>query len=185
LEAPSAMIRDLDFDFDNSLVNVVAAKNIQEMDLAGFRIEARSVGEEFQVRRWVAAQLQAAGLVRLKEETPLDLVALQKIQWMETLQSGRRVTKLPAMFYPQLRRYLQRLRESRDGSVSGELGQALRLAQDIVNSRLNKVVRLSTAASLTDVAVRNLTEEERRLFEALNSVVSEWHEEILSSGESG
>jgi hypothetical protein len=170
---------DLDFNLENSIVDVVATKNIQDMDLVGLKIGAHSIGDEFQVRRWVAEQLKDAETVRLKDEEIMDLMSLQKIQWIETsLQTGRRVSELPEMFYPKLRRYIRQLQEK---EMQSELDQALRLANDVVNSRLNRVVNLSSVSPLTNSLVRNLTDEEKRLCESLSKIIFSWREKILHS----
>jgi DNA replication initiation complex subunit (GINS family) len=176
---PSTVITDLDFNLENTIVDVIAAKNIQDLDLVGVKIGTHSAGDEFQVRRWVAEQLKDAETVRLKEEEIIDLRSLQKIQWIETnLQTGRRVSELPKMFYPKLRRYINQLQEE---EMHSELNQALRLANDVVNSRLNRVINLSSTSPVTNAIIRNLTDEEKGLCESLSKIIFDWREKILQS----
>jgi len=176
---PSTMIKDLDFNFENTIVNVVATKNIHDMDLVGLKIGAHNAGDEFQVRLWVAEQLKDAETVRLKEEETINLMSLQKIQWVETsLQTGRRVSELPEMFYSKLRRYIHQLQEK---EMHSEVSQALRLATDVVNSRLNRVVNLALASPSTKTMVRNLADEEKGLCESLSKIIFSWREKILFS----
>ena len=176
---PSTVIMDLDFNLENAMVDVVATKNIQDMELVGVKIGTRSAGDEFQVRLWVAEQLKDAEMVRSKDEEVMNLMSLQKIQWIETsLQTGRRVSELPEMFYPKLRRYIHQLQEK---EMQSELDQALRLANDVVNSRLNRVVNLSSASPLINSMVRNLTDEEKGLCESLSKIIFSWREKILQS----
>ena len=173
------MITDLDFNLENTMVDVVATKNIQDLDLVGVKIGTHSAGEEFQIRRWVAEQLKDAETVRLKDEEIMDLRSLQKIQWIETsLQTGRKVSELPEMFYPKLRRYIHQLQEK---EMHSELNQALRLANDVVNSRLNRVINLSSTSPVTNAMIRNLTDEEKGLCESLSKIISDWREKILQS----
>jgi len=175
---PSTRIVDFDFSLENEIVNVIATKNLRDIDLVGLMIGTHSVGDEFQVRLWVAEQLSDAEMVRLKEEETIDLMSLQKIQWIETsLQTGRRISELPETFYPKLRRYIRQLEKER----RSELNQALRLAYDVVNSRLNRVVNLSSASPITNTMIKNLTDEEKWLCENLSKIIFEWREKILSS----
>jgi hypothetical protein len=171
------VITDLDFNLENTMVDVVATKNIQDLDLVGVKIGTHSTGDEFQVRRWIAEQLKDAETVRLKDEEIMDLRSLQKIQWIETsLQTGRRVSELPEMFYPKLRRYIHQLQEK---EMDSELNQALRLSNDVVNSRLNRVINLSSASPVTVSMIRNLTDEEKGLCESLSKIIFNWREKIL------
>lgn len=180
---PSARIGDFNFNMENEIVNVVATKNIRDIDLVGLKIGVHNSGDEFQVRFWIAEQLTDAETIRLKDEETIDLMSLQKIQWIETsLQTGRRISELPKMFYPKLRRYIRQLKEKEKYS---ELNQVLRLANDVVNSRLNKVINLSSASPITNTMVKNLTDEEKWLCESLNKIIFSWREEILSSEASG
>jgi DNA replication initiation complex subunit (GINS family) len=58
--------------------------------------------------------------------------------------------------------------------------QGTRLAQDIVNCRLRKIVNLATSSSKTTAAMTQaLTREERILFDKVKSAVAEWQEAIL------
>lgn len=176
---PSTRMGDFDFNLENEIVNVVATKNIRDMDLVGLKIGAHNAGDEFQLRLWIAEQLTDAETVRLKDEEIINLTSLQKIQWIETsLQTGRRISELPEMFYPKLRRYIHQLKEK---EMYSELNQALRLANDVINSRLNRVVNLSSASPITNTMVRNLTDEEKWLCESLNKIIFGWKETILSS----
>jgi len=115
---PSTRIVDFDFSLENEIVNVIATKNLRDIDLVGLMIGTHSVGDEFQVRLWVAEQLSDAEMVRLKEEETIDLMSLQKIQWIETsLQTGRRISELPETFYPKLRRYIRQLEKERRSAI--------------------------------------------------------------------
>ena len=108
---PLAIIRDADFVFENMTVKIVANRNSPEIDLPGVKVGPFKEGKEYEVKYWIAQELKKAGIVRLREEDPIDLMSLNKIHWKERVQSSQRVTSLPEDFYPKLRRYLEELNE--------------------------------------------------------------------------
>ena len=53
------------------------------------------------------------------------------------------------------------------------------LSQDIVTCRLRKIVSLASASDRADQILKNLTVEERSLYEDLRKIISEWKAKIL------
>lgn len=174
-------IIDSDLEFQNSMVKIVALGNLQAIDVAEATIGPLEEGKEYEVRYWIASELIKTGYARFYEDVPLTFASLNKIHWRETkLQTGRQISPLPEFFYPKLRRYLEALRQnaSRDAAFAGEYAQASRLARDIINCRLNKIVNLATYPPSENI-LRSLTKEERSLFDNVCTVVSEWESKIF------
>jgi DNA replication initiation complex subunit (GINS family) len=105
----------------------------------------------------------------------MSLPLLQDLYWKEIVLPGKKLSQLPANFYPALRRYLARLKEA--GS-SDEYEKASRLANDIVNCRLRKTLGLVGISPPRDV-LENLSEEERTLYDRLQSEVERYRSKIL------
>ena len=57
------------------------------------------------------------------------------------------------------------------------------LTQDIINSRLKKIVALASAPAQTEQILRKFTREERFLYEEIYKLVSEWRTHILKNKE--
>lgn len=181
-EALSSIV-DTDLEFQNSMVKIVALGNLQELNVAEATIGPLEEGKEYEVRYWIASELVKAGYARFYEDVPLTFASLNKIHWRETkLQTGRQISPLPEYFYPKLRRYLEELRQSasRDASLAVEYAQALRLARDIINCRLKKIVNLATYPPAESI-LRSLSKEERCLFDNVCTMVSEWESKILKT----
>jgi len=94
---------------------------------------------------------------------------------------------LPENFYPKLRRYLKELKEtaSKKPEKMREYEKVIQLTRDIVNSRLKKIVSLASAPAQTEQILRNLTEEERFLYDRLYKLISEWRTQIIEYEEEG
>jgi hypothetical protein len=174
-------IRDADFVFENSIIRVVANRNSPEIELAGLKIGPLEEGTELEVRFWAAEQLAKAGMVRFREEDVLDAVKLNKIHWKERIQSVKQISPLLDDFYPRLRRFIRDSKKKANSTPekAAEYDKTIRLAHDIVNCRVKKIISLASAPAQTDQFLKSLTIEERALYQRLYDIITEWRKEIL------
>jgi hypothetical protein len=174
-------IKDEDFVFENTPVKIVVNRSCPEIELVGLKIENFKEGKEYEVKFWVADELEKAGIARLREEELLDAAKLHKIHWKERVQSVKQFSPLLEDFYPRLRRYLSRLKGDavKNPEKMKEYDRASRLSRDIVNCRLKKIVSLASAPAQTNQFLKNLTREERVVYERLHTIISEWRTKIL------
>lgn len=172
----------LDFSYENSLVKIVANRNCPEIKLAGLTVGPFDEGNEYEVYFWVAKELANGGMVHFREDDVLDATKLFKVQWKEGVQIPGQISELPEDFYPKLRRFISDLKDQASKPEKyQEHFKAKQLARDIVNSRLKKIVALSSAPSQTEQVLKKLTSEEKKLFEKLVKIISEWKSEILEA----
>jgi len=180
----SAKISTLDFCYENSLVKIIANRNCSEIKLAGLSVGPFDEGNEYEVYFWVAKELATAGLVHFREDDALDSTKLYKVQWKEGVQIPGQISELPEDFYPKVRRYLRFLKEeATQPDKITEYQKTQHLAKDVVNSRLKKIVALSSAPSQSDQVLKKLSNEEQILYEQLVKLISEWKGKILENGE--
>lgn len=181
LQTATTKIEDLDFTFEHSTVKVVANRNSQEIKLAGLTVGPFEEGNEYEIQFWIAQELEKAGIVRLREEEKLDATKLYKIQWTERVQTAGQISKLPENFYPKLRRLLSELKEtiSKSPEKIRECEKIKNLAHDILNARLKKIVSLASTSTQSGQIIKNLTEEERILYEEIHKLICEWRMKIL------
>jgi len=181
----SMNIGNTDFSFEHSLVKVIANRNCPEIKLAGLNVDSFEEGNEYEIQFWIAQELEKAGIVRFREEERLDAAKLYKIQWTERVQTVGQISKLPENFYPKLRRCLTELKKDAAKSPEKlrEYEKSTHLTQDIVNSRLKKIISLASASPQTEQMLKNLTNEERFLYEQLHKFIHEWKTQILKHEE--
>ncbi len=165
-------------------MKIVANRNCPKIDLAGVDIGPFEEGSEYRVRYWIAKELVDSGIARLREDR-LELARLAKIQWKERVQSSRRMSKLPENFYPKLRRYFQALEVeiTKKPDKTLEREKANQLAQDIINSRVKKIVSLASAPTQTQQTLNDLTREERLLYNKIHNLVDEWRIQAIKNAE--
>jgi len=178
---PLASIRHADFVFENTPVRIIVNRNCPEIELAGLKVGPYQEGKEYEVRFWIAQELEKAGIARFHEEELLDLVKLNKIHWKERVQSAQQISSLSKDFYPRLRRYLNDLKRGavKNPEKMGDYEKARSLSRDIINLRLKKIVSLASAPEQTNQILNNLTREERVIYERLYATISEWRAKIL------
>ena len=180
---PIMSIRGADFEFENTAVRIVAVRSCPEIGLTGLKVGPFEEGREYEVRFWVARELEKAGIARFREER-LDSVMLYKIHWKERVQPLKRVSSLPEDFYPKLRRYLADLKgeAARSAEKMREYEKVVKLSHDVINTRLNKIVSLSASPVETNEVLQSLALEERSLYDRLHGIISEWRSNILTGG---
>jgi len=174
-------VKEVDFIFENSLIKIVALKQLSEIKLVGLKVGPFEEGNEYEVRFWIAQELSKAGIVRIKE-AHLSGVTLYRIQWKERLQPIGEFSTLPQDFYPRLRRLLEYLKDASKNSPEAmrEYEQVQRLFKDILNCRLRKIVSLASKSEETKHSRKNLTTEEQWLHEEIGETIRCWIDKIQS-----
>jgi len=54
--------------------------------LAGLEVGPFEEGREYEIRFWIARELEKVGVIRFRGEDMLDVVKLTKIHWKERVQ---------------------------------------------------------------------------------------------------
>ncbi len=173
----------LDFCYENSMVKIVANRNCPEIKLAGLTVGPFDEGNEYEVYLWVAKELAANALVHFREDDLLDNTKIYRINFKEGKKAPDQITDIPSDFYPKLRRYLLELKDQATQTQQSEKFQEYdrtkQLSRDIVNSRLKKIVALAATPALSDQVTKNLTAEERIVYDQICKLVTEWKAKIL------
>jgi hypothetical protein len=174
-------IGDLDFGFENTVVRVAVNRSLPETKLAGICVGPFEEGNEYEVPYWVGRELEKSGIARFRKDECLDAGKLFKIQWKERAQTAGQISTLSDDFYPKLRRYIAELKEGslRAPEKMREYETIMHLTRDVVNSRLRKIIALASSPTQTDQIVKNLTGEERFLYDHLSNVINNWRKQIL------
>ncbi len=181
----ASKIASQDFCFENSIVRILANRASPEIKLGGLCVGPFEEGNEYEVYFWTALELEKSGIARIHEEEKVDAAKLNKIQWTERIQSPGQISKLPESFYPKVRRYLKNLKQEivRDPEKVREYERVRQLAQDIVNSRMKKIISIASTPAQTENALRNLADEEKFLYEKLFKLISQWKTQIIEQQE--
>ena len=174
-------IKNADFCFENSPVRIIADRNYPEIKLAGVSVGPLEEGNEYEVYHWIAQELAESGIAHFREDDSLDATKLYKIQWKERVQIAGQISELNGDFYPKLRRYVASIKAeiAKHPEKAQDYEKAKHLAWDIVNSRLKKIIALSSGPAQTGQIQKKFTCEERFIYEQLGKMISEWKAQIL------
>ena len=174
--------KNLDFCFENSLVKIVANRNYPEIQLAGLSAGPFEEGNEYEVHYWIAQELAESGAVHFREDDCLDATKLYKIQWKERVQIAGQISELTEDFYPKLRRYLANIKAevAKHPEKVQEYEKAKHSAWDIVNSRLKKIVALSSGPPQTGQTLKKFTSEEKLIYDQLSKIINDWKAQIIA-----
>jgi len=171
-----------DIKFENSRVRLIAIKSIPKISIGDEQLGPVDENKYFEARYWVAEELVKNGFAKIVSgEDKLEMVDIQKAQIVETIQSPRHVASLPKNFYARLRKFLKNLRNESlsNPDKKAEFQKALQLAMDIVTSRINKILILSSIREKDESILKNLTFEERFLFERVYEEVNRWRNSVF------
>ncbi|MBS7635503.1 DNA replication complex GINS family protein, partial [Candidatus Bathyarchaeota archaeon] len=142
-----SLIEHSDFMFENNFVNVVAIINHPKIEMVGLSIGPFEEGKDYNIRLWIAQELERDGVVKIKEGA-LDATKLYRIQWTERIQAVSQLSSLPEDFYPKLRRMIEDLRSASKTSPEKmrEYEYVQNLSLDIINCRLKKIISLASSS---------------------------------------
>jgi len=173
------------FKFKNSEVRITVNRSQPEIKLGGITVGPFEEGREYRVKFWIAQELSRAGIVNIKDEDMINAVKLYKIHWTERVQPVKRISSLTEHFYPLLRFRISQLRSEamKKPEKLRDYENFVKLSQDILNSRLKKIILLASSTEKTAGITQNLTIEEKWLYERLTKIIEHWRRRILSLGE--
>jgi len=171
------------FLFEEDAVQVVFLKPIPALMAGGSQFGPYEEGREAKVSLWVADVLAENGVAKLKDEDAKIIRSgdLYKLSWKE--ERNEVLSQLPPHFYPKVRALLRSLddgiKQSPTHTLLSEQRQSEMKAQDMINCRLQKILRLSMERNPTKSLIDLLSQEERALYTALRSEIEGWRQRIL------
>jgi len=177
-------IQTIDFIYENTPTKITINRPCPQIQLAGLTIGPYEEGTEHQVKHWIAQELQKTGIATIKQEEQLDIKKLNNIHWKESgIVHARQLTTPEPDFYPKLRRYLTTLKKNAIGNPEKmhEYQKVVKMAQDIVNVRLQKIVSLASSPPQTNQTLKDLATEEHTLYQRLHKIINEWKNKILKA----
>ncbi len=169
--------RSPSLDYENDLVRCKATRNIPEMETVGFKLEAVEANREFNTFYWVARELARNGLIEYVDEI-IDNNEWTQVHFKERINPAGPPSPLPEEFYP---RAYQSFTTLEDSNSAVNLNRIRARYRDILESRINRIVRLAAAEAVSPTRV--LQPEEESLYDKVHRIVSEWRDSMREMGE--
>lgn len=140
--------------------------------IQGIKIDAKE-DEMMNLPRYVAEILEEEGHGNVREE---DRVAeLKQAVVKENVQGEFELATLDEHFYVRLKSYMKKLSETDHVKVESMLNS-------LVRSRRSKIIRLADSSQMTADLKKKMTFEERKLYEDLHRISTEYTKEIMGDG---
>ncbi len=164
-------------------MQVVFLKPFQATTAGETQIGPFEEGREAKVPLWVATVLAENGVAQIKDEDSKFIRSseLYKLSWKE--ERNEVLSQLPPHFYPKVRALLRSLdediKQNPTHTLLSEQRQSQMKAQDMINCRLQKILRLAMERSPTKSLIDLLSQEERALYMILRAEIEGWRQRIL------
>ena len=155
------------FRFENSPVRVIVVRDYPKIQIGNRTLGPFVEGREMSFRLWEAAELVQQGIVRFKEETKFDVSELYKQSWSEANKT--QLQQIEPNFYQKLRMYYKdpSVEDSEKEKVEG-------MVTDLMSQRLSKILKIALKGGSRSEMAKNMTEEEKWLYDKLNSLIRSW-----------
>ncbi len=170
------------FLFEEEQVQVIFLKPFQAT-AGGNQFGPYEEGREAKLPLWVAEVLDENGVAKLKDEDAKIIRSgeLYKLSWKE--ERNETLSQLPPHFYPKVRALLRSIddgiRQTPTSTLLIEQRQSQMKAKDMINCRLQKILRLAMERSPTKSLIDLLSPEERGLYTVLRSEIEGWRQRII------
>ena len=155
------------FRFENNPLKVIVIKDYPKIQIGTRTLGPFVEGREMSLRLWEAAELVQQGVVRYKEESKLNVSELYKQSWSEA--NKPQLQQIEPNFYQKLRMYYKdpSVEDSEKEKVEGNV-------TDLMSQRLSKILKIALKGGSRSEMVKNMTEEEKWLYDRLNSLIRSW-----------
>jgi hypothetical protein len=173
------------FLYEEQQVSVLFQKPLPATKIGDITLSGAAEGSESKLPLWAARALAAEGIVKinLDESQQLNPIELSKLSWKEE-RNDATLTPLPEDFYPKLRDLLtclnDKIKQNPTHMTLSEHREAFMKAKDLINCRLQKILRLSFERNPSKSILDSMQPEEKALLRALRSEVDDWRDKILS-----
>lgn len=165
--------------FENRTVRVIALRSMPKISLVGISVGPFEEKREYEVKFWVARALEEESIAKIQDPIWDVASSLPKIHFTEKRKPTP--TPLPSDFYQKAALLLKHLKATskRGGEEILEYERARKLLQAIINIRVNKIIDLALIQPPDMQTLKNLTPEEKALYESIKKVIAEWKSKIL------
>ena len=165
-----------------SPMKIILRRSIPSINLPSFKIEEQTEGTSLEVPRWVGEVLVDLGFASAPNEW--FEAELFKSLSRERMQGPLQLSTLKKDFYINLKTFLKDLSEKArsDTKFITQYEKSAAAARDLMRYRVQKLLYIASASTLTSDLVEKTTPEEQKLIESVKSLVKSWLSSIIGEG---
>ena len=160
----------LQHDFEEKKVEVKCLESRGEFDIGGKRIKLQK-GSVLQIPFWIAYMLHKEGLVEYDFLKKFNLSSVHFLTEKE--KTKKALQPIDPFFYIIAKKTIEEFKEQKTISFR-ELERLEIELRELMTLRLNKVINMSTKSKNITSTIRNLTVEEKWLYNIVADAVEKW-----------
>ena len=162
-----------------SPMKITLKRSLPAINLPSFKIKEQSEGATLEVPRWIGETLIELGFASAVEEG--FEAELFKSLSRERIQGPLQLSTLKKDFYINLKTYLEDLQEKArsDPKFITQYEKSAAAARDLMRYRVQKLLYIAAAATLTPDLLEKITPEEQKLVESVKGLVKSWFSSII------
>lgn len=161
----------IQFDFEESNVSVLCKKDLFFDDLDDRKIRIKQ-GMKISMPFWLALMLEEKGYVEIEHEEKFDYPTLYRMALAES--EKRDLQKVNKFFYILAKLTMEDI-EKQKIKMPYRQRQNLELKlREFMTLRLNKIIKIAEKGKNITTLTRNMTPEEKWLFEYVVAAIEKW-----------
>ena len=162
-----------------SPMKIILKRSLPALNLPSFKIEEQTEGASLEVPRWVGEVLVDLGFASAPEEG--FEAELFKSLSRERMQGPLQLSTLKKDFYIHLKTFLEDLSKKArsDPKFVTQFEKSAAAARDLMRYRVQKLLYIASAATLTSDFIEKITPEEQKLVESVKGLVKSWLSSII------
>ncbi|MHA1778604.1 MAG: hypothetical protein ACTSYN_03435 [Candidatus Heimdallarchaeaceae archaeon] len=173
-------IKRIQFDFEESDVAVICKQDFALNDLDDKKIRIKQ-GMKIGLPFWLAKLLEQEGIVEIEQSEKFEFPVLYRMALAES--EKRDLQKINKFFYILAQLTLKDIKEKKL-KITYRQQQALELKlREFMTLRLNKIIKIAEKGKDITTMTRNMTPEEKWLFEYVVEAISKWREIVKAEKE--
>ena len=162
-----------------SPMKIVIRRSLPAINLPSVKIEEQNEGTTLEVPRWVGEVLVDLGFAAASNEW-FEAEIFKSLS-RERMQGPLQLSTLKKDFYINLKAFLEDLSEKAhsDAKYVTQYEKSAAAARDLMRYRVQKLLYIASASTLTSDLIEKITPEEQKFIESVKSLVKSWLSSIL------
>ncbi len=169
----------IQYDFEDMDIPVKCLKTIEEFDVGDRKIKLTK-NLKTKIPFWLAILLEEEGLVELEEIEKLDFPELYRIALKEGETNLQKINKF---FYVLMKRTFEEF-EKKGKVIPYRQKESLEIKmRELMTMRLSKIYHIATKGKNITTQIRNMTPEEKWLYNSISEIIEKWKDMVRVSSE--
>ncbi len=170
----------IQYDFEELDVPVKCLKTFEEFDIGNRKIKLIQ-GLKLKVPFWLANLLQREKLVELEDSVALDFPAIYRLAKEEG--DNIDLQKINSFFYILMKQMFEEYERKGKTAPYRQRESIEMKLRELMTMRLSKIIKIAEKGKNITAKVRNMTPEEKWLYETVAGFVMKWKDMVRTSDE--